>query len=97
MPLLSRVFKRPQTRKEWAAAAVAAVLLAVSAVGLWWLGRHALAVHRLTRGVGDTIFYSADGQPWFHLDERRRDVPLDRISLHLQHAVVAVEDRRLID
>jgi membrane peptidoglycan carboxypeptidase len=94
MPLLRRVFKRPQTRKEWAAAAVAVVLLAVSAVCLWWLGRHALAVHRLTRGVGDTIFYSADGQPWFHLDERRRDVPLDRISLHLQHAVVAVEDRR---
>jgi 1A family penicillin-binding protein len=94
MPLLRRVFKRPQTRREWAAAAAAVLLLAVSALAVWWLGRHALAVHRLTRGVGDTIFYSADGQPWFHLDERRRDVPLDRIATNLQHAVVAVEDRR---
>jgi penicillin-binding protein 1A len=88
------VFKRPQTRAGWAVSALTVALLAASAVCVWWLGRYAIAVHRLTRGVGDTVFYSADGQPWFHLDERRRDVPLDRISTHLQHAVVAVEDRR---
>ena len=32
-------------------------------------------MRRLTRGVGDTIFYGADGRPWFPLDEQRRDVP----------------------
>ncbi|HWF87042.1 MAG TPA: transglycosylase domain-containing protein, partial [Vicinamibacterales bacterium] len=51
-------------------------------------------MHRLTRGVGDTTFYSADGQPWFRLDEQRHDVALVDISPNLQHAVVAIEDRR---
>jgi 1A family penicillin-binding protein len=59
-----------------------------------WLSRYAVAVHRLTRGIGDTVFYGADGQPWFRLDEQRHDVALDEISMDLQHAVVAVEDRR---
>jgi penicillin-binding protein 1A len=40
------------------------------------------------------VFYGADGQPWFRLDEQRHDVPLARISPNLQRAVVAVEDRR---
>ena len=40
------------------------------------------------------MFYGADGQPWFRLDEQRHDVPLDEIAADLQHAVVAVEDRR---
>jgi 1A family penicillin-binding protein len=53
-----------------------------------------VAVHRLTRGIGDTVFYGADGQPWFRLDGQRHDVSLGDISLDLQHAVVAVEDRR---
>ena len=51
-------------------------------------------MQRLTRGVGDTVFLSADGKPWFRLDEQRHDVPLAAISRDLQHAVVAVEDRR---
>jgi penicillin-binding protein 1A len=63
-------------------------------VALHWTARHALSVRRLTRGVGDTIFYGADGKPWFPLDEHRRDVPLDQISPHLRAAVVAVEDHR---
>src|SRR5262249_61051315 len=46
------------------------------------------------RRIGDTVFYGADGQPWFRLDEQRHDVELDDISADLQHAVVAVEDRR---
>jgi 1A family penicillin-binding protein len=58
------------------------------------MSRYAVAVHRLSRGVGDTVFYSADGKPWFRLDEQRHDVPLDHISRDLQRAVVAVEDRR---
>jgi len=51
-------------------------------------------VHRLTRGIGDTVFYGADGQAWFRLDEQRHDVPLADIATDLQHAVVAIEDRR---
>jgi len=59
-----------------------------------WLSRKAVAVHRLTRGIGDTVFYGADGQPWFRLDDQRHDVALADISPDLQRAVVAVEDRR---
>lgn len=59
-----------------------------------WLSRYAVIVHRLTRGIGDTIFYSADGRPWFRLDEQRHDVPLSAVSPDLQRAIVAVEDRR---
>lgn len=40
------------------------------------------------------MFYSADGQPWFRLDEQRHDVALADIALNLQHAVVAIEDHR---
>jgi len=40
------------------------------------------------------VFYGADGQPWFRLDDQRHDVALNQIAGHLQHAVVAVEDRR---
>jgi len=70
------------------------MLVAGAAISSVWLSRYAVAVHRLTRGVGDTVFYGADGQPWFRLDEQRHDVSLDEISADLQHAVVAVEDRR---
>ncbi|HVR70895.1 MAG TPA: PBP1A family penicillin-binding protein [Vicinamibacteria bacterium] len=63
---------------------------------LWWFARHGWAIYRLTRGVGDTVFYSADGKPWFPLDEHRRDVPLAEISPHLRHAAVAVEDHRFL-
>jgi penicillin-binding protein 1A len=66
--------------------------LALSAT--WWYVRHSWAIYRLTRGVGDTVFYSADGKPWFPLDEHRRDVPLEAISPHLRNAAVAVEDHR---
>src|SRR5262245_60598724 len=86
--------RRPQGLQE----ALAVLVLAASLVfGLWtlfWFGRHSWAIWRLTRGVGGTVFYGADGQPWFRLDEHRRDVSLDEISPYLRHAVIAVEDRR---
>jgi 1A family penicillin-binding protein len=71
-----------------------ACLIVGGALSVAWVSRYAVAVHRLARGVGDTVFSSADGKPWFRLDEQRHDVALDQISPHLQHAVVAVEDRR---
>jgi penicillin-binding protein 1A len=63
-------------------------------LGLIWLGTQSYAVYRLTRGVGDTWFHTADGRRWFRLDEQRHDVPIAAIAPHLQHAFVAVEDHR---
>src|SRR5205085_107705 len=85
---------RPRRLTEWIALALLLGLMVATGVSAVWLSRYAVAVHRLTRGIGDTIFYGADGQPWFRLDEQRHDVSLDDISVDLQHAVVAVEDRR---
>ena len=56
--------------------------------------RYGFAVNKLSRGIGQTMFYGADGKPWFPLEEHRRDVPLNRISAYLRDAVVAVEDHR---
>lgn len=74
---------------------VAAAVLGIAVIVLLWeMSRYSRAVQRLTRGVGDTVFLSADGKPWFRLDEQRHDVSLSEIAEDLQHAVVAVEDRR---
>jgi penicillin-binding protein 1A len=71
-------------------------LVSIVVAGLFtaWVWQQAWAVHKLKRGVGDTWFHAANGDQWFRLDERRRDVPLSRISPHLQHAFIAVEDHR---
>lgn len=71
-----------------------AAYLGFGLVAAVWLTRSAWSVHRLTRGVGDTVFLDASGRRWFTLDEHRDDVPLSDISPHLQHAIVAVEDHR---
>jgi 1A family penicillin-binding protein len=60
----------------------------------YWAVRHAWAIYKLNRGVGDTVFYDADDRPWFRLDEQRQDVPFDRISTSFKDAVIAVEDHR---
>lgn len=85
-----------RSRRLWKRIGATVVAAAVigAAASVWWLSRYALAVHRLTRGVGDTMFYGADGHPWFRLDEQRRDVELAQIAPDFQHAVVAIEDRR---
>ena len=85
---------RPTKASEWIALSLLVLLLVGGGISAWWLSRYAVAVHRLTRGVGDTIFYSADGRPWFRLDEQRHDMSLSAIAPDLQHAVVAIEDRR---
>jgi 1A family penicillin-binding protein len=68
--------------------------VAATVVSGVWLSRYAVAVHRLTRGIGDTVFFGADGEPWFRLNGQRHDVALNQIAPDLQHAVVAVEDHR---
>jgi len=87
---------RLRSRRVWKriAAVLAVGLVAGAAVSVWWVVRYGVVVHRLTRGVGDTVFYGADGRPWFRLDEQRHDVGLRDIALDFQHAVVAIEDRR---
>ncbi|HEY6506854.1 MAG TPA: PBP1A family penicillin-binding protein [Vicinamibacterales bacterium] len=69
-------------------------VMVVASIAIVWLGKQSYAVHKLTRGVGDTWFHDAGGKPWFRLDEQRHDVPIAAISPHLQHAFVAVEDHR---
>src|SRR5262245_16657221 len=78
-------------RLKIALGVVAAVVVVI--IGSWTV-RHAWAIYRLNRGVGDTVFYDAAGKPWFRLDEQRRDVPLEKISTYFKDAVIAVEDHR---
>ncbi len=59
-----------------------------------WSAKQSWAVHKLTRGVGDTWFHTADGRRWFRLDEQRQDVQLSAIAPHLQQAFIAIEDHR---
>ncbi|BCS33744.1 penicillin-binding protein 1A [Luteitalea sp. TBR-22] len=73
---------------------VVVMALLTGVVATAWIWKQTWAVHRLTRGVGDTWFHTADGKRWFRLDEQRRDVPLASIAPALQHAFVAVEDHR---
>ena len=68
--------------------------IVVAAIAFGWMARQSYLVYRLTRGVGDTWFYTANGQRWFRLDEQRHDVPIEAISRDLQEAFVAVEDHR---
>jgi membrane peptidoglycan carboxypeptidase len=74
--------------------ALFACLVTFTAITVVWSMRQGWAVYKLRRGVGDTWFYSADGRPWFRMDEQRRDVPLDQIAAGLRNAVIAVEDHR---
>ena len=85
---------RPRRISDWIALALVAGLAAATVVSGVWLSRYAVAVHRLTRGIGDTVFFGADGEPWFRLNGQRHDVSLSEIAPDLQHAVVAVEDHR---
>lgn len=86
--------RHPRTLKDFfvLAAGVIGAVVALIAAGV--IIRYGFAVDKLSRGIGQTMFYSADGKPWFPLEEHRRDVPLSRISAYLRDAVVAVEDHR---
>ncbi len=83
----------PRTTLRGARLLKYAVILAAG-ISVAWLGKQSYAVNKLRRGVGDTWFHAANGQPWFRLDDQRHDVPLTAIAPHLQHAFVAVEDHR---
>ena len=91
MPLSLR---HPRTLRDFAILAIAIVAILVALVAGAIVVRYGFAVNKLARGIGQTMFYGADGKPWFPLEEHRRDVPLNRISAYLRDAVVAVEDHR---
>jgi penicillin-binding protein 1B len=80
--------------RHWLIAVGGGVLIAALVMTTMWTGRHAWAIFKLNRGVGDTMFYDAAGRPWFRLDDQRRDVPFDAISTYFKDAVIAVEDHR---
>jgi 1A family penicillin-binding protein len=86
--------RRPQSLREYLVWGLLITLGVVAVITTVWVVRYSFAVGKLSRGIGQTYFYGADGQRWFPLEAHRLDVPLDRISVDLQHAVVAVEDRR---
>ncbi len=86
------LWSRPVRDRVFAAIFVGLVI--TTAVAMTWLFRQGYAVHRLTRGVGDTWFLSADGRKWFRMDEHHQDVPLADIPVHLQNAFIAIEDHR---
>jgi len=69
-------------------------LIIAAAIPFGWFTKQSYSVYRLTRGIGDTWFYTAAGRRWFRLDEQRHDVPISAIAPDLQHAFVAVEDHR---
>jgi 1A family penicillin-binding protein len=83
----------PRARR-WAFIAFGtAAIVAVLVSGVWTI-RHAWAIYKLNRGVGDTVFYDANDRPWFRLDEQRQDVSFDKIATSFKDAVIAVEDHR---
>ncbi len=80
--------------RDWLIVIVGAVAIVwVVMIGVW-TGRHAVAIYRLNRGVGGTVFYDALGREWFPLDEERKDVPFEQISTYFKDAVIATEDKR---
>jgi len=85
---------RPRRPRDFLVWGLVIVLATAALVCGYWAIRYNFAVNKLSRGIGQTIFYGSDGKPWFPLEEHRRDVPLARISPYLQRAVVAVEDHR---
>lgn len=91
---MSVSLRHPRTLKDYAALSVVLVLSVVTLVTLGIVVRYGMAVNKLSRGIGQTMFYGADGAAWFPLEEHRRDVPINRISPNLRNAVVAVEDHR---
>ena len=91
---MSLSVRHPRTPKDFAVLTVAVIATVVALIATGIVVRYGFAVNKLARGIGQTMFYDADGKPWFPLEEHRRDVPLARISAYLRDAVVAVEDHR---
>ena len=93
-PVVSAFRRNFTAVRQRAIPALYVCLVVVTAIVVVWSMRQGWAIYKLRRGVGDTWFLSADGRPWFRMDEQRRDVSLDDIAPDLRNAVIAVEDHR---
>lgn len=96
--LLNRTIPRPWVRRLlWLALAMFLLALGGTILGLNWLARDLPPIDTL-RTIDPsvkTVIYAADGETVREFyTENRTIVPLDRIPLSLQQAVVAVEDKR---
>ena len=49
--------------RDWITLLIGAVAVVLLAAATLWSARHAWAIYRLNRGVGDTVFYDASGRP----------------------------------
>jgi 1A family penicillin-binding protein len=85
---------RPTSWKDWVRIIAGGLAIAGAVLVTVWISRHAWVIYGLKQGVGETVFYDADGKPWFRLDEQRRDVHFDQVSTYFKDAVIAVEDHR---
>ncbi len=85
---------RALTVRDWLIAVIGGVLIVGVVMAVAWSGRHAWAIYKLNRGVGDTVFYDGLGRPWFRLDEQRQDVRFEQIATSFKDAVISVEDHR---
>jgi 1A family penicillin-binding protein len=85
---------RPASWRDWVRVALGGTALALIALAAVWIIEHAHAIYGLRQGVGETVFYDADGRQWFRLDEQRRDVGFDQVSTYFKDALIAVEDHR---
>jgi 1A family penicillin-binding protein len=85
---------RALSRRDWFVVAAGTAVVLLVSMTVAWTVRYGTAVYQLNRGIGDTMFYDAAGRPWFHLDEQRRDVPLEEISTYFKDAVISIEDHR---
>ena len=94
MDLRRRMFAGGLLRRPLVKVVLGSVAAVLVLIAMAWIGRYGWAIHKLNRGVGDTVFLDARGREWFRLDEQRRDVPLASISTFLKDAVIAVEDHR---
>ncbi len=94
MKIVALSLRLPRTLKGYAVLSLVLVTSILVLFTLVVILRYGLAVNRLSRGIGQTMFYGADGTAWFPLEEHRRDVPMSRMSGYLRDAVVAIEDHR---
>src|SRR5215213_689654 len=85
---------RAISRRDWLRVVLGTMAVILVVIVGVWTTRYSWAIYKLNRGVGDTVFLDASGKPWFRLDEQRRDVRLEQISVYLKDAVIAVEDHR---
>jgi membrane peptidoglycan carboxypeptidase len=88
--------KKKNRRRNWIVASIAILIMIAggSLVGGTYVFAKVPAPDALPAGQSTTIYYS-DGKTEMAKigDENRTIVPLDKIPVHLQHAVIAAEDR----